>query len=61
MTEKTKGSFRRAIYPLKQSVLVKLKELANELRDDLALALSVLQMYVVMFFDVLKALPTQSH
>ncbi|KAL8795431.1 MAG: hypothetical protein Q9195_002020 [Heterodermia aff. obscurata] len=42
-TEKTKGSFRRAIYPLKQSVLVKLKELAIELRDDLALALSVLQ------------------
>lgn len=50
-TEKAKGSFRRAIYPLKQSVLVKLKELANELRDDLALALSVLQMYVVVVLD----------
>ena len=48
-TEKTKRSLRRAIYPLKQSVLVKLKELAVELRDDLALALSVLQMYVVNF------------
>ena len=51
-TEKAKGSFRRAIYPLKQSVLVKLKELANELRDDLTLALSVLQMYVLGFRDV---------
>ena len=50
-TEKTRGSFRRVIYPLKQSVLVKLKELANELRDDLALAMSVLQMYVVVIFD----------
>ena len=51
-TEKTKGSFRRAIYPLKLSVLVKLKELASELRDDLALALNVLQMYVRGFPDV---------
>ena len=43
-TEKTKTSMRRAIYPLKQSVLVKLKELANDLRDDLTLALEALQM-----------------
>ena len=42
--EKTKTPFRKAIYPLKQSVLVKLRELANELRDDLALALDVLHM-----------------
>ena len=41
--EKTKTPFRKAIYPFKQSVLVKLQELANELRDDLALALNVLQ------------------
>lgn len=43
-TEKTKAPFRRAMYPLKQSVLVKLKEVAIDLRADLALALNVLQM-----------------
>ncbi|KAG7009377.1 hypothetical protein G7Y79_00002g004920 [Physcia stellaris] len=42
-TEKTKAPFRRAIYPLKQSVLVKLKEVAIDLRADLALALNALQ------------------
>lgn len=41
--EKAKTPLRKVIYPLKQSVLVKLQELANELRDDLALALNVLQ------------------
>lgn len=49
LTEKAKAPFRRAIYPLKQSVLVKLKEVATDLRDDLALALNVLQMWVRVF------------
>ena len=41
--EKTKTPLRKAIYPLKKSVLVKLQELANDLRDDLALSLDILQ------------------
>lgn len=41
--EKTKFPLRKAIYPFKKSVLVKLQELANDLRDDLALSLDILQ------------------
>lgn len=47
--EKTKAQFRRAVFPFKESTLVKLKELGNELRDDLSIALDALQMYVLIF------------
>ena len=40
--EKTKVPLRKAIYPFKKSVLVKLQELANDLRDDLAISLDIL-------------------
>lgn len=42
--EKTKAQFRRAVFPFKESTLVKLKELGNELRDELSIALEALQM-----------------
>lgn len=42
--EKGKAHFGRALYPFKESTLVKLKEVCNELRDNLSLALTVLQM-----------------
>lgn len=42
--EKTKAHFRRAVFPFKESTLVKLKELGNELRDNLSIALDALQM-----------------
>lgn len=42
--EKSKVQFGRALFPFKESTLVKLKELSNELRDNLSLALNVLQM-----------------
>ncbi|MCJ1464603.1 hypothetical protein MMC07_003216 [Pseudocyphellaria aurata] len=41
--EKTKAHFGRAVFPFKESTLVKLKELGNELRDDLSIALDALQ------------------
>ena len=41
--EKRKIPLRKAIYPFKKSVLVKLQELANDLRDDLTLSLDILQ------------------
>lgn len=42
---KTKATFqiRRTMFPFKESTLARLKELGNELRDDLSLALSLLQ------------------
>ena len=43
LVEKTKVPLRKAIYPFKKSVLVKLRELATDLRDDLALSLDILQ------------------
>lgn len=42
--EKSKAQFGRALFPFKESTLVKLKEVSNELRDNLSLALNVLQM-----------------
>lgn len=42
--EKSKVQFKRALFPFKESTLVKLKELCNELRENLSLALNVLQM-----------------
>lgn len=51
--EKTKAQFRRAVFPFKESTLVKLKELGNELRDDLSIALDALQMYVFIIFIAL--------
>lgn len=42
--EKTKAQFRRTVFPFKESTLVKLKELGNELRDNLSIALDALQM-----------------
>ena len=39
---KAKSQFHRALFPFKESTLVKLNELGNELRDDLSLALSLL-------------------
>lgn len=51
--EKTKAQFRRTVFPFKESTLVKLKELGNELRDDLSIALDALQMYVFIVFIAL--------
>ena len=42
--EKTKACFQKTLFPFKESTLVKLKELGNELRDDLSVALDALQM-----------------
>lgn len=42
--EKTKFQFRRALYPFKESTLVKLKELSNEQCENLGLAINLLQM-----------------
>ena len=42
--ERTKSQFRRTLYPFKESTLVKLKELSQETRNDLSLALNALQM-----------------
>ena len=41
--EKAKVQIRRSLYPFKESTLVKLRELAFEIIDDLRLALNVLQ------------------
>lgn len=45
-TEKIKTQLRRTLYPFKRDTLSKLKDTSNELRDNLKLALSVLQMSV---------------
>lgn len=42
--EKSKVQFRRALFPFKESTLVKLKELSNEQRENLSLAIDLLQM-----------------
>ena len=41
--EKAKAQFRRTLYPFKESTLAKLRELSSEARDNLSLALNVLQ------------------
>ena len=41
--DKTKAQFRRTLYPFKESTLAKLRELSCEARDNLSLALNVLQ------------------
>ena len=42
--EKAKKQLRRAIYPLRESTIVKLREIANEEMGHLALAMDVLHM-----------------
>lgn len=42
--EKSKVQFRRAVFPFNKSTLVKLKEYSNELRENLSLAINILQM-----------------
>ena len=42
--EKGKAQLGRALFPFKESTLVKLREVGNELRDNLTLILNVLQM-----------------
>lgn len=42
--EKSIAQFQRTLFPFKESTLVKVKELGNELRDNLSLALNALQM-----------------
>ena len=41
---KAKVHWQRALYPFRESTLVKLKELSNELQSHLSLALEILQM-----------------
>ena len=41
--DKAKAQFRRTLYPFKESTLVKLRELASEARNNLSLALNLLQ------------------
>ena len=41
--DKAKAQFQRALYPFKESTLAKLRELSSEARDNLSLALNVLQ------------------
>ena len=41
--DKAKAQFRRTLYPFKESTLVKLRELTSEARDNLSLALNLLQ------------------
>ena len=41
--DKAKAQFRRTLYPFKESTLAKLRELSNETRDNLNLALNLLQ------------------
>ena len=42
--ERAKGQLKRALYPFRESTLAKLREIVNEQRDHLKLALGVLQM-----------------
>ena len=41
--DKAKAQFRRTLYPFKESTLAKLRELSSETRDNLSLALDLLQ------------------
>ncbi|KAL8822146.1 MAG: hypothetical protein Q9191_007112 [Dirinaria sp. TL-2023a] len=43
-SEKPKAHLRRTLYPFKESTLVKLRELTQDARDDLDLAINTLQM-----------------
>ncbi|KAL8981130.1 MAG: hypothetical protein Q9205_003989 [Flavoplaca limonia] len=43
MSTKFKAQIQRALYPFKESTLVKLKEISRELQDHLILALNILQ------------------
>lgn len=42
--ERSKSQFSRTLYPFKESTLAKLKELSQEAKDDLSLALNTLHM-----------------
>lgn len=44
--EKAKNQLKRAAYPFRESTLVKLREIVNEQRSHLSLAVSVLHMWV---------------
>lgn len=43
-SEKSKAQLRRTLYPFKESTLMKLKELTQDARDGLELAINTLQM-----------------
>ena len=43
-SHRLKVQFQRALYPFRESTLVKLKEICNGLRDDLLFAMETLQM-----------------
>lgn len=43
-SHKLRSQFERALYPFKESTIVKLKEICSDLRGNLALALETLQM-----------------
>lgn len=43
-SRKLRSQFERALYPFKESTIVKLKEICNDLQGNLALALETLQM-----------------
>ena len=44
--DKAKASFRRALFPFKESTLAKLRETCNDMRDDLTLALNMVHIDV---------------
>lgn len=46
IAEKIRAEGRKALYPFKESTLLKLRETVQDIRDNLALALEVLQLWV---------------
>ena len=42
--DQVRGQLRRALYPFKESTLLKLRETISDLRDNLSLAISTLQL-----------------
>lgn len=42
--DQIRGQFRRALYPFKESTLLDLRETVSDLRDNLSLAISTLQL-----------------
>ena len=44
LRDKVRAQARRVLYPFKESTLAKLRELISELRDNLTLALNIMQM-----------------